>query len=111
MKRIALLAIFALFSIIGYSQVDMKRLQETLKMDDNQTAYITVTTNNILSSSIEISEGKDIRNNLKVIRKNIKQARKQLDRKQFDLYIKLIFTTIRNNELDKGRYRTGREVY
>ena len=104
MKRIALLAIFALVSIIGYSQVDMKRLQETLKMDDNQTAYITVTTNNILSSSIEISEGKDIRNNLKVIRKNIKQARKHLDRKQFDLYIKLIFTTIRNNELDKRRY-------
>ena len=104
MKRTLLLVIFAIVSIIGYSQVDMKRLQETLKMDDNQAAYIAVTTNNILSSSIDISEGKDIRYNLKVIRKNIKQARKHLNSKQFDLYIKLIFETIRNNELDKRRY-------
>lgn len=104
MKRLALLAIFALCSIIGFAQVDLKRLQETLKVDDVEMVYITVTTNNILASSIEISEGKNIRDNLKNIRKNIKQARKHLSREQFDLYIKLIFTTIRNNELDKRRY-------
>lgn len=111
MKRLALLAIFALCSIIGFAQVDLKRLQETLKIDDVEMVYITVTTNNILSSSIEISEGKNIRDNLKVIRKNIKQARKHLSREQFDLYIKLIFTTIRNNELESGRHKTSRKVY
>lgn len=104
MKRLALLSIFALCSIIGFAQVDLKRLQETLKVDDVEMVYITVTTNNILASSDEITKGLNIRDNLKNIRKNIKQARKHLTKQQFDLYIKLIFTTIRNNELDKRRY-------
>lgn len=104
MKRVILLVAFALCSIIGFAQVDLKRLQETLKVDDTQMVYITVTTNNILASSDEITMGLNIRDNLKNIRKNIKQARKHLSREQFDLYIKLIFTTIRNNELDKRRY-------
>lgn len=103
MKRIVLSIILSCISIFSYSQ-DLKRLQETLKVDDVEMVYITVTTNNILASSDEITKGLNIRDNLKVIRKNIKQARKHLTKQQFDLYIKLIFTTIRNNELDKRRY-------
>ena len=111
MKRLLTTVVFALCSIIGFAQVDLKRLQETLKIDDIQMSYITVTTNNILSSSDEITRGLNIRDNLKVIRKNIKHARKHLSKEQFDLYIKLIFTTVRNNELESGRYKFGREVY
>ena len=103
MKRIVLSIILSCISIFSYSQ-DLKRLQETLKINDVEMAYITVTTNNILASSDEITRGLNIRDNLKNIRKNIKQARKHLTKQQFDLYIKLIFTTIRNNELDKRRY-------
>ena len=110
MKRIIIAFIFCLVSTFSYSQ-DLRRLQETLKIDDVQMAYITVTTNNILSSSEDISNGINIRENLKLIRKNIKQARKHLSREQFDLYIKLIFTTIRNNELESGRHKTSRKVY
>ena len=102
MKRL-LIFLLSCISIFSYSQ-DLKRLQETLKVDDAQMVYITVTTNNILASSDEITKGLNIRDNLKNIRKNIKQAKKHLTKQQFDLYIKLIFTTIRNNELDKRRY-------
>lgn len=108
--RIIIAFIFCLVSIFSFGQ-DLKRLQETLKIDDVEMVYITVTTNNILSSSEDISNGINIRENLKLIRKNIKQARKHLSREQFDLYIKLIFTTIRNNELESGRYKTSRKVY
>lgn len=103
MKRIVLSIILSCISIFSYSQ-DLKRLQETLKINDVEMVYITVTTNNILASSDEITKGLNISDNLKNIRKNIKQAKKHLSREQFDLYIKLIFTTIRNNELDKRRY-------
>lgn len=103
MKRIVLSIILSCISIFSYS-TDLKRLQETLKINDVEMVYITVTTNNILASSDEITKGLNIRDNLKNIRKNIKQAKKHLNKQQFDLYIKLIFTTIRNNELDKRRY-------
>ena len=108
-KRYIVTFIFCLFSIFSFGQYE--RLQETLNINDAQMACITVTTNNILSASEDISNGVAIRENLKAIRKNIKFAKKQLNKEQFELYIKLIFTTVRNDELESRRYKIGREVH
>lgn len=107
--RIIITFIFCLFSMFSFGQYE--RLQETLNINDAQMACITVTTNNILSASEDISNGVAIRENLKAIRKNIKFAKKQLNKEQFELYIKLIFETVRNDELESRRYKIGREVH
>lgn len=124
MKRLALLAIFALCSIIGFAQdydFDVNRLAEKLELTPEQTEYlwaITSTFNRDIANAYEAKGHKKVIKMADAIKKNLKQTSKVLNDEQQKIYAKLLLETIKNNhinqiiyELESGRYKTSRKVY
>lgn len=131
MKRTVLALLFTTLSLMAYPQaliddaydlqIDVTRLSERLSLTIEQTQYMDVITT---SFNRELANAKDDKTHRKAMklttatRKHLKQVRKVLRDEQYDLYARMLFTTIRNNfvnkfedELVKGRHFNGREVH
>ena len=131
MKRTIITLLTVMMSLMAYSQtfiddaydlqIDVTRLSERLSLTIEQTQYMDVITTSFNREIANARNDKTHRKALKLTaatRKHLKQVRKVLRDEQYDLYARMLFTTIRNNfvnkiedELDKGRYFYGGEIH
>ena len=113
-----------LISMIAYAQkmdIDVNRLAEKLQLTEQQIEYISIITNEMnkdIDEALNTNGRRKVMKLRKAIDNDVRRMRKILTDEQFETYIQLFTTTLRNNfinefvyELDKGRYFYGREVH
>ena len=121
-KIITTLLLFV--SMIAYAQkmdIDVNRLAEKLQLTEQQIEYISIITNEMnkdIDEALNTNGRRKVIKLRKAIDNDVRRMRKILTDEQFETYIQLFTTTLRNNfinefvyELDKRGHRFGGEIH
>ena len=113
-----------LISMIAYAQkmdIDVNRLAEKLQLTEQQIEYISIITNEMnkdIDEALNTNGRRKVMKLRKAIDNDVRRMRKILTDEQFETYIQLFTTTLRNNfinefvyELDKRGHRFGGEIH
>ena len=113
-----------LISTVAFAQkmdIDVNRLAEKLQLTEQQIEYISIITNEMnkdIDEALNTNGRRKVIKLRKAIDNDVRRMRKILTDEQFETYIQLFTTTLRNNfinefvyELDKRGHRFGGEIH
>lgn len=124
MKKTILTVLFTIFAAFGFAQnrfnipsvdinecydisIDVNRLSSRLQLTDEQTEYLQII-NECMNQEImnaSSSEGHEKAIKLrKAIDKDVRNMKKVLTDEQFNMYVRLLFETIKNNFINQLNY-------
>ena len=121
MKKIVLTFVFAVFATFGFAQnrfevpsinidecydlsIDVSRLSNRLQLTSEQVEFMKAI-NDCMNREIEEASSSEgfvkAMQFRKAIDKDVRNMKKILDEEQFEIYVQLLFTTIRNNFINQ----------
>ena len=124
MKKTILITIFSIFTLLSFAQsrfnvpavdinecydisIDVNRLSSHLQLNDEQTEYLQIINecmNQEIMNAYNYEGYEKVIKLRKAIDKDVKNMEKVLTDEQFNMYVRLLFETIKNNFINQLKF-------